>query len=76
MWNAGFTFMSMPGHVEGAYKTITFSLSRSYGIHFLRVEAAGANTTWCQRHASCRYANYAAAYGVWKYLAFRLSWWI
>lgn len=76
LWSTGFTFMSMPGHVEGPYKTITFYLSRSYGNHHLGVRADGANTTRCQRSTSCRRANYAAAYATWQYLAFRLRWWI
>ncbi|MFI5935384.1 RHS repeat-associated core domain-containing protein [Actinoplanes sp. NPDC051494] len=73
IWGNGFRFQSMPGHVEGANKLITFSLTRKYGVHWLSVVASGPNTTWCNKNKACRAANYAAAWASWAALAGNLG---
>lgn len=73
IWTNGWRFESLPGHVEGAGKLITFGLFRKGGRHYLNVIASGPNTTWCNKNAACRAANYATAWALWKALARKIS---
>lgn len=52
-----FTFLSLPGHPEGANKHIRFSVFRYWGRHYLQVQAWGPDETWCDHHLACEAAN-------------------
>ena len=67
-----FTFESLPGHVEGAGKRITFRVSRKYGFHTLTVRSQGKSTTSCQKKTYCMAMNNVVASLTWFALAERL----
>jgi len=61
-----FRFYSLPGHPEGANKTITFSFSEDWwGFASLNVVAYGPDNTACERNVLCTFANRQAAFALW-----------
>lgn len=71
---ASFSLLSLHGHTEGPGKIITFSFTRSWGQHFLRVTASGPNNTRCNSNRACAALNNVAAYFIWRSFAARVGW--
>ncbi|MGW7076633.1 hypothetical protein [Streptomyces sp. NPDC054866] len=68
-----FRLKSLPGHLEGANKLITFTLKKkSGGRLYLDVRAKGPKTAW-QRHPLGGGANKLFAKGMWGMYATNLS---
>ncbi|GAA3125569.1 hypothetical protein GCM10010449_53800 [Streptomyces rectiviolaceus] len=68
-----FRLKSLPGHLEGAGKVITFTLKKkSGGRLYLDVRAKGPKTAW-QRHPLGGGANKLFAKGMWGMYATNLS---
>ncbi|MGN6331826.1 MAG: RHS repeat-associated core domain-containing protein, partial [Motilibacteraceae bacterium] len=66
-----FSFVSLPGHAEGAYNAITFSVKRRGTALYLDVVAAGPGTRW-QHLPGGRLANHALANAMWSLFSSRI----
>ena len=68
-WNTSWMFLSLPGHKEGPWKRIVFSIEKRGWRAYLRVRAWGPDNTKCNRNYFCRSANYQFAKSVWSIYA-------
>jgi RHS repeat-associated protein len=65
-----FQLLSLPGHSEGPWKTINFTLRKNrWGVVYLDVWARGPDNTWCNRSWLCSWANRQAANLLWTYFS-------
>ncbi|WP_405720827.1 DNRLRE domain-containing protein [Streptomyces sp. NBC_01537] len=68
--STSWTFLSLPGHVEGSGKHIRFSFSKSWGMLKMTVKAWGTNNTWCNKSKPCSALNNNVfARGMWAAFA-------
>jgi len=76
VWDTGFQLYSLPGHPEGADKTITFDFWPGGGrTMYMSVEASGPNDTWCNRNSVCAaFNNHFLAYPIWGAFAWNIWW--
>ncbi|BBC33619.1 hypothetical protein SGFS_049130 [Streptomyces graminofaciens] len=67
-----FTLKSLPGHLEGAGKNITFKLVKRNGYLVLDVTASGPKAVW-QKHPLTEKGNRLFAKGMWGAYAVNLA---
>lgn len=69
-----FLVQVIPGHAEGAGRTIEFKLVRNArGIVFLEVRAWETDVTRCDRIRACAALNRKFKQALWDHLAFRVA---